>query len=226
VKKYAIIVAGGNGRRMDAAVPKQFMLLSGKPVLMHTIRRFFEADPGTEVIIVLPANETGTWKELCVQHSFDIPHHVAKGGETRFQSVKNALEWVKEKSLIAVHDGARPFVSIDLITRSFSEAEQYGNAVPVIPLNESIRSIANAGNKIADRDSFVMVQTPQCFSSEILVDAYRADYRNEFTDDASVVESLGQSIHLIEGERENIKITFPVDFTIGEAILKRILSGK
>ncbi len=226
MKKYVIIVAGGSGNRMNAGVPKQFLLLSGRPVLMHTIQRFFEADPSANSIVALPQNEISTWKELCAQHSFTISHQIAEGGETRFHSVKNALTMVKEKSIVAIHDGVRPFVSVDLINRSFSEAEKFGNAVPAVPVNDSLRKVEGEHNEIADRSSFVTIQTPQCFGSEILKEAYTADYRDIFTDDANVVEFHGQPIHLMEGERENIKITFPVDLIIGEEILKKNFPGK
>ncbi len=210
---------------MNAGVPKQFLLLSGKLVLMHTIQRFFEADSSAEIIVALPKNEIGTWKELCAEHVFKISHQLTEGGETRFHSVKNALTLVKEKSMVAIHDGVRPFVSVDLINRSFSEAGQFGNAVPAIPVNDSIRKVDADRNEIADRNSLVAIQTPQCFTSETLKEAYATDYRDIFTDDANVVEFHGQSIHLIEGERENFKITYPVDLILGEEILKKF-SGK
>jgi 2-C-methyl-D-erythritol 4-phosphate cytidylyltransferase len=206
---------------MNSGVPKQFLLIAGKPVLMHTMQRFFEADHSVEIILALPKSEINTWKELISKHSFSIPHHVAEGGGSRFHSVKNALAFVKEKSLVAVHDGVRPFVSTGLINRSFSEAEQHGNAVPAIPLSDSLRRVEKGRNEIVDRTSFVSIQTPQCFDSEILKQAYNTEYKTIFTDDAGVVEATGEKIHLIEGERENMKITYPVDLIIGEAVLKK-----
>lgn len=220
MKKYAIIVAGGTGSRMQGDVPKQFMVLSGKPILMHAIQRFFESEADPEIIVVIPKIEIDAWKKRCVDCSFAIPHQVVGGGETRFHSVKNGLNEVKEKSIVAVHDGARPFASKALINRCFIEAEKYGNAVPAIPLNDSMRKVEGNQSEIADRKNFVLIQTPQCFDSEILIKAYQENDQPEFTDDASIVEHSGKMIHLIEGERENIKITYAVDMVIGEAILK------
>jgi 2-C-methyl-D-erythritol 4-phosphate cytidylyltransferase len=226
VKHYVIIVAGGNGNRMKADVPKQFLILGDRPVLMQSLQRFYDADPSTEIIVALPENEIDTWNALCVQHSFTIPHRITKGGETRFHSVKKALEQVKEKSIVAVHDGVRPFADTNLINRCFSEAERYGNAVPAIPVNDSMRKVEDERNEWIDRNSFVIIQTPQCFASEMLKEAYNIEYKSVFTDDAAVVELHGQTIHLTEGERENIKITYPLDLIIGEAILKKKFSDK
>lgn len=220
MKKIAIIVAGGKGKRMNAGIPKQFILLAGLPVLMHCIRCFHESDPGIGLIVVLPENEINAWEGLCNKYSFDIIHKVVAGGETRFHSVKNGLTQVNEKSLVAVHDGARPFPGAALIKNCFSRAEEFGTAVPAIPVNESLRRVEGEENQFADRSSYVLIQTPQCFKSEILLSAYNTNYNKNFTDDASIVEFSGHSIHLIEGERENIKITYPVDIAIGEAILK------
>ena len=222
MKHYAIIVAGGTGSRMNSDVPKQFLLLGGKPILMHTIERFFRADKTIEFIVVIPKNGIDPWKKNCDQHSFTLAHQVIEGGETRFHSVKNGLTAVKEKSIVAIHDGARPFTSNALINSCFSEAEKYGNAVPVIQLNESIRKISGEHSEIADRKSFVIVQTPQCFESEILKKAYTVDHQDIFTDDASVVEFNGIEIYLVQGEPENIKITYPFDLITGESILKKI----
>jgi len=221
MKRYAILVAGGNGNRMNAGMPKQFLLLADKPLLMHTLERFHAADPSVELIVVLPAEEIKTWKSLCVQYACAIPHHVSEGGTTRFQSVKNGLAHVMEKSIVAVHDGVRPFAGSALISRCFSEAEKHGNAVPFIPLDDSIRKVNGDANETADRNSFVIIQTPQCFDSEILKEVYKTDHQNMFTDDASVAEFYGIKIHLTEGEKENIKITFPADLLFGEAILKK-----
>jgi 2-C-methyl-D-erythritol 4-phosphate cytidylyltransferase len=222
LKHYVIIVAAGTGTRMNSGIPKQFLLLAGRPVLMHAIQRFYDADSSVETIVVLPKNEIEAWKQLCLRFSFAISHHVTPGGETRFHSVKAGLEFVKEKSIVAVHDGVRPCVSTSLIKRCFSESEKSGNAVPVIPVNESLRKIKSGKNEIADRNSFVIIQTPQCFSSEIIKEAYLSAYQNIFTDDATVVEFAGQDIHLIEGEKENIKITYPFDLIVGEEILKKL----
>ncbi len=220
MKKYAIIVAGGNGKRMDSNVPKQFMLLAGVPVLMRTIRCFYDCDSSISIVVVIPDNQRAFWKNSCEKYSFRIPHDVVSGGDTRFLSVKNGLDSVNEKSLVAVHDGARPFVTNNLINRCFIEAEKFGNAVPAVSINESIRMVEGNNSEMAEREKFVLIQTPQCFDSEILKSAYRVDDQSVFTDDASVVEHSGKMIHLIKGERENIKITYAVDLVIGEAILK------
>ena len=220
MKQIAIILAGGIGNRMNAGIPKQFMLLGDKPVLMHTINRFHEANSSMEILVVLPENEIKAWEALCQKHSFRIVHKIVDGGETRFHSVKNGLVYMDEKSIVAIHDGARPFASATLINKTFSEAEKFGNAVPAISVNESLRKVVGDKNEIADRSSFVIIQTPQCFQSETLKSAYKSDFKNSFTDDANVVEFVGESIHLIDGERDNNKITFPADLIIGEAILK------
>ena len=226
MKRYAIIVAAGSGSRMNADVPKQFMLLAGKPILMHTIQRFFDSDPSVEIIVVVAKNETGSWKKTCDQFSFSIPHHIVEGGETRFHSVKNGLNAVNEKSIVAIHDGARPFVNKAFINRCFMEAEKNGNAVPAIAISESMRIIKGDISEPANRDAIVLVQTPQCFDSEILKAAYKSDHQAEFTDDATVVEFYGETIHLINGERENIKITYPLDLISGESILKKYFQEK
>ena len=161
MKRYVVIVAGGKGSRMNAGIPKQFILLGGKPVLMHTILRFHEADPSTEIIVVLPGNEINAWKELCNRYSFTIVHKIAEGGDSRFQSVKNGLALVKEKSIVAIHDGARPFASVALINRCFSSAEEFVNAVPSIPVNESLREVKGKQNKTADSNLYVVIQTPR-----------------------------------------------------------------
>lgn len=226
MKHYAIIVAAGSGNRMNADIPKQFMLLASKPILMHTIQRFFEADPFVEIIVVVSKNEIDSWKKTCEQFSFTIPHLMQEGGETRFHSVKKGLNAVNKKSIVAIHDGARPFVNKTLINRCFMEAEKHGNAVPAIPVNESMRRVEGDHSEPADRSAYVLIQTPQCFDSEILKDAYDTDHKNIFTDDASVVEFHGETIHLISGERENIKITYPHDLIIAESILKKYFPEK
>jgi 2-C-methyl-D-erythritol 4-phosphate cytidylyltransferase len=226
MKHDVIIVAGGSGNRMMSAVPKQFVLLGGRPILMHTIQRFFHADSSARIIVVLPGSEIGTWKELCKKYNFQISHELTAGGETRFHSVQNGLKLVTEKSVVAVHDGARPFAGVSFIRTCFSEAEKSGNAVPAIPVNESIRRLVGDQSSVTDRSSFRIIQTPQCFSSEVLKEAYKTGFQNNFTDDASVVEFYGEKIHLVEGEQQNIKITYPVDLLIGEAILKEYFPEK
>jgi 2-C-methyl-D-erythritol 4-phosphate cytidylyltransferase len=221
MKYYAIIVAGGKGTRMKSSVPKQFMLLAGKPVLMYSIESFFKAIPEIEIIVVLPEKEILSWKKLCKKYSFRIPFKVVEGGKTRFHSVKNGLNEIKDKGIVAVHDGVRPLASVPLIKDCFKEAKKNGNAVPAIAVNESLRKIKGKRNRIADRNSIVVIQTPQCFHAAILKQAYDVSYSNVFTDDASVIEQYKGKIHLIPGEKKNIKITTEEDLLFAEALLNK-----
>jgi 2-C-methyl-D-erythritol 4-phosphate cytidylyltransferase len=227
VKKYAIIVGGGSGTRMNTAVPKQFMLLDGKPILMHSIAKFAEADPEIEIIVVLRQDQIDFWKQLCIGHNFPVPHSLAAGGETRFHSVKNGLELVTEQGIVGVHDSARPLVSIKTIQTAFKTTEMYGNAVPAIPITDSIRQIDSGLSIAVDRTKYCATQTPQCFLSDILKNAYGQEYKYTFTDDASIVEAFGEKIHLIDGNSDNIKVTTPKDLIIVESLLnnKRSLSS-
>ena len=219
MSNYVIIVAGGTGTRMNAGMPKQFISIAGKPILMHTLEKFFAADRAMKIILVLPANEISEWKNLCTQHNFTVEHEIVKGGETRFHSVKNGLERVGEHGVVGVHDGVRPLLSVSMINNCFSEAAKKGNAVPCMPLRESVRRVNVSENQAMNRNELVAIQTPQCFSVASLKKAYLADYKSAFTDDASVVEAMGEKINLTEGEEENIKITFPVDLAVAEALL-------
>lgn len=219
MKKFAIIVAGGSGTRMKSEVPKQFMLLQGRPVLMHTLQRFFDEDPKTVLILVLAANLRNEWEQLCQQFDFRLSHQLADGGETRFHSVKNGLSLVPEQVLVAVHDAARPLVSIDTIRRTFERAEVKGNASPFIPVADSMRTGTPEDNKAVDRSKFLIIQTPQTFQSTLLKKAFELDYSPLFTDDASVLEAAGHAIHLVDGNRSNIKITTPDDFRLAEMYL-------
>jgi 2-C-methyl-D-erythritol 4-phosphate cytidylyltransferase len=220
LKRFAIIVGGGSGTRMNTPVPKQFMLLDSKPVLQHTLLKFAEADPEMVLIVVLRPDQTGFWKELCTQYQFTVPHQLAEGGETRFQSVKNGLQLITEDGIIGIHDAARPLVSIKTISTAFKAAEMYGNAVPAIPLQDSIRQIVSGQSIAVDRTKYCAIQTPQCFEATLLKQAYEQEYKYTFTDDASVVEAAGGKIHLIDGNSDNIKITTPRDLIIADAILK------
>ncbi len=220
--RFVLIVAGGNGKRIGSEVPKQFLVLAGKPLLMHTIERFRKFDPSISVITVLPANQLIFWKELQEKYSFTIPHRVVKGGESRFYSVRNGLELVREDSLVAIHDGVRPFVSIDTIKRCFDSAEKLGNAIPVISPADSLRMITSQGSKPVSRMHVRQVQTPQVFRSGLIKQAYLQEFRQEFTDDATVLERMGETINLVEGNRENIKITNPEDLLISEALFKTV----
>lgn len=223
MKLYAVIVAGGHGKRMGSELPKQYLELAGKPVLMHTLERFKAFDKSIELITVLPENQLRFWAELQKKYSFDIPHTIVKGGKARFYSVRNGLRFVDNQGLVAIHDGVRPFVSIDTIRRCFQMAEKLGNAVPVISPTESMRIVSDTGSAPINRLKVKIVQTPQVFNAGIIKKAYLQDYLPEFTDDASVLEKTGIGINLIEGNRENIKITTPEDLVISSALLPGIL---
>lgn len=221
MKKHTIIVAGGSGQRMNSEVPKQFLLLNNLPILMHTINRFYDFDKENNIILVLPESQINYWKDLCTKHNFIINHTIAIGGETRFHSVKSGLAIIpsNEESLVAVHDGVRPFVKISVIQNCFETASKTGNAIPVIACNDSVRVTSLTGSKIINRDAIKLVQTPQVFKNTILQRAYQTAFSVEFTDDASVVEKLGEQIHLVDGNEENIKITRPLDLKIAEKVL-------
>jgi len=228
MEKYVIIVAGGKGLRMGADLPKQFIPIGGKPVLMYTMQAFYDWDPTIELILVLSEEHQEYWKMLCKELNNRISHHIVNGGNTRFHSVKNALDYLseelgisperKKKGWIAVHDGVRPFPAGEVINNCFNSAEQVGNAVPVIPIVDSIRVITEEGSYPVDRSELYAVQTPQVFHSDILMNAYLQEYSPGFTDDASVVEAYGTNIHIVPGNRENIKITTPFDLLVAKAI--------
>jgi len=219
LKKHIIIVAGGSGTRMNSAIPKQFLELHGKPVLMHSIEIFVKAIPEINIILVLPLSYRKEWETLCKKHNFTIPFQLADGGETRFHSVKNGLTLVPENALVGIHDAARPLVNIKTIINAFETAEQKGNASPAIQINESLREVKGNKNKAVDRSTIFVIQTPQCFQSNLIKKAFLQEYSQSFTDDASVLEAMGEKINLIEGNRENIKITTPLDLIIAEAIM-------
>lgn len=222
VKKTVIIVAGGCGQRMGTDIPKQFLLVCGMPVLMHTLERFYSYDPQLRILLVLPDNYRQVWEELCEEYFFSVPHEVVSGGAQRFHSVKAALALCEENSLIAIHDGVRPLVSVQTITSSFDLALQTGSAVPVISPDESIRIIQNGSSQSIHRNNVKLVQTPQVFRSDILQQAYQTDYQEQFTDDASVVEHAGFQVHLCEGNPENIKITHAIDLELAGLFLNAV----
>lgn len=218
--KSVIIVAGGSGLRMGSDIPKQFLPLRGLPVLMHTVRTFNAFDPDMQIVIVLAKSQHGRWRELCRQHSFTIPHILAEGGETRFHSVRNGLSCLGREGLIGVHDGVRPFVSSDVIRRCYEAAAEHGAAIPVVPVNETVRRLSPDGTSVTvDRSAYRLVQTPQVFDARLLHEAYSVACSSAFTDDASVVEASGHGIFLVEGNRENIKLTTPFDLLVAEALL-------
>jgi 2-C-methyl-D-erythritol 4-phosphate cytidylyltransferase len=219
---YVVIVAGGSGKRMGAEVPKQFLELAGRPVLMHTIERFKTFSESIEIITVLPENQLRHWLELQKKYSFTVPQTIVKGGSSRFLSVRNGLKFVNVPGIVAIHDGVRPFVSIDTIRRCFSAAEKLGNAIPTISPIESLRIITESGSRPVDRFHVKQIQTPQVFSADLIKKAYLQEYKTEFSDDATVLENIGEKINLIEGNRENIKITNPEDLLISKALLETI----
>ena len=217
-KRYALIVAGGRGLRMGADLPKQFLLLAGRPVLMHTIARF--APHVDAIVLVLPADHHAYWQELCRKYDFAISHRVVAGGDTRFASVRNGLEVVPDGVLVAVHDGVRPLVSAETIDICFRVAAEVGAAAPCRTLTESLRYYAADGNFAVDRSRYVTVQTPQTFRSEWLREAYGKAYEERFTDDCSVYEHhFGRPVTLIAGNPENIKLTTPIDLSLAELLL-------
>jgi 2-C-methyl-D-erythritol 4-phosphate cytidylyltransferase len=217
---HVIIVAGGSGLRMGASVPKQFLLLQGKPVLMHTIERFAGAMSDINIILVLPENHHETWNALVIKHKFQIKHALTTGGKTRFDSVKNGLKLV-DTGIVGVHDGVRPFVNDSTIERCYETALRLGSAVPVIDMNDSLRIINDDLNSQAvDRSKYKIVQTPQCFNVEEMKQAFEREDSPEFTDCASVMERAGNIIHLTEGNSENIKITKASDLILAEALMK------
>jgi 2-C-methyl-D-erythritol 4-phosphate cytidylyltransferase len=220
LKLTAIIVAGGSGTRMQSEIPKQFLNVSGTPLLMHTINNFFSFDKHIKLVVVLPETQISFWKELCSNHQFDILHEVVAGGETRFHSVKNGLSFAGPHELVMIHDGVRPFVSHTTIENCIRMAKSEGNAVPAISINESVRQIDEYGNYIVDRTKLKLIQTPQVFHSEILIRAYQESFDDRFTDDASVVESIGYKINLVEGNPENIKITTRLDLMMASLLVQ------
>jgi len=220
MKRYVLIVAGGKGLRMGMDLPKQFLPIAGKPVLMHTLERFYQWDRLAEIILVLPEEHQFYWKMLCEEIGFQLPHTIANGGLTRFESVRNGLAFVQEPGLIAVHDGVRPFVTVEVIKSCFARAAITGTAIPVLQMVDSIRELGADGKSApVDRSRFVAVQTPQVFRSDILLESYKNPFRPEFTDDASVVEAGGYTIYTVKGNTENIKITSPTDLLVAKAFL-------
>lgn len=220
MKKNVIIVAGGKGLRMGNDLPKQFIPIGGKPVLMRTIEAFYRFDQDINIILVLPVSHQDYWKSLCEEYNFSIEHLIANGGETRFHSVKNGLALVTN-GLVGVQDGVRPFGSVEMIKRCFDAAREYPAVIPVIDSTDSLREVVDEDkSRIVDRSKIRLVQTPQVFDLNVLKKAYQTDFKETFTDDASVVEAMGVNVHLVKGEVTNIKITTPLDLKIGELIIR------
>jgi 2-C-methyl-D-erythritol 4-phosphate cytidylyltransferase len=223
MQKSVIIVAGGAGKRMGGDIPKQFIEIGGKPVLMHTILRFFDFDSNIFIVLVLPFHQIETWNLLCSQHRFMLPHQIVAGGDERYNSVKNGLEKISDNQLVAIHDGVRPLVSRETISKSYQLAEIYGSAVPSVPVKESLREVLEGKNRPVDRRNFYLIQTPQTFKSSLIKQAYQKPYNPLFTDDASVFEAAGNEVHLFEGNIENIKITTPTDLKIAAILLNEVI---
>ena len=219
MEKYVIIVAGGSGKRMGGEMPKQFLLVAGKPILMHTVEAFARADEGFKFILVLPEAHFSTWHSLVNEYNFTIPVTLVAGGAERFFSVKNALVHVPNGALVAVHDGVRPFASKETILEAFAVAAEKGSAVPVIDEVDSLRRVQAGESQAVNRSEYKRVQTPQVFQSTILQEAYNQEFSAFFTDDASVVESIGETITLTTGNVENIKITTPHELLLAEALI-------
>lgn len=220
MKKYAIIVAGGKGIRMKADIPKQFLMLQNKPVLMHTLETISNSGMVDHLVVVLPAEQIPRWRELCNDYRCTIPHEVVAGGAKRFFSVKNGLKQVPNDCLVAVHDGVRPFVAKAVIEETFRKAQEHGAAIPVLPVDESLRKLDKDGASTpVARQEYALVQTPQVFVSDLLKKAYQEDYIPKFTDDATVVENIGHRIWLTEGNRSNIKITTPFDLKVASLLV-------
>jgi len=218
---YVIIVAGGKGLRMGSDIPKQFLPIGGKPVLMRTLERFRAYDDALQIILVLPEAQQAYWRELCGQYHFDVEYQLANGGQTRFHSVQNGLALVPDEAegVVGVHDGVRPFPSIEVIRNCYDTARTKKAVIPVIPVVETVRHLEGDKSVTVPRGDYRLVQTPQTFDIQLLKAANRQPYNDGFTDDASVVESYGFEITLVEGNRENIKITTPYDLKIAEVLL-------
>jgi 2-C-methyl-D-erythritol 4-phosphate cytidylyltransferase len=219
MQKIAVIVAGGTGQRMGTSTPKQFLLLHGKPLLYHTIQRFLETWSGLTIILVLPEEHINAGNEIVADLHAGTRVSITKGGDSRYQSVKNGLALIQEQSVVFVHDGVRCFVTSDLIKRCYEQALEKGTAIPAIAATDSIRIVQENHHEVIDRNRVRIIQTPQTFLSEILIPAFDKPYEERFTDEATVVEASGKEIYLIEGEHTNIKITRPVDLLIAEQMI-------
>ena len=219
---YVIIVAGGKGLRMGSDIPKQFLPIGGKPVLMRTLERFREYSKDLKIILVLPEAQQDYWQELCKKYNFEVEYQLANGGQTRFHSVQNGLALVPDdaEGVVGVHDGVRPFPAVEVIRNCYETARTAKAVIPVIPVVETVRHLEGEGSVTVPRGDYRLVQTPQTFDIQLLKAANRQPYNDGFTDDASVVESYGHAITLVEGNRENIKITTPYDIVVAEALCK------
>ncbi len=215
-------MAGGSGNRFNSVIPKQFLELNGRPILMHSIEAFYQYQHTIEIIVVLPFDQIEFWQTMCKKHQFFVKHQLVAGGSERYFSVKNGLQFVSPENLVAIHDGVRPLIDKSTIENCYKTAENEGNAIPVIDLTDSVREIQADGTSLhVDRKNYKLIQTPQVFRSTLILEAYKKGFSENFTDDASVLEAMTPgSIRLIKGNRQNIKITTPEDLIYAEAIIK------
>ncbi len=221
MSQYVIIVAAGHGQRMAAALPKQFLLVHGKPILQHTIEKFYNYNREIEIVVVLNEAYIQYWKDYCDENGIKISINIVIGGEQRFHSVKNGIAAIADKQgVVAIHDAARPLVDNATIANCFQTASEKGNAIPVISPSDSLRVSHNGSTRMVNREDYYLVQTPQCFEINMLRKAYQQNYQQSFTDDASVVETIGEKINLVQGNRENFKITIASDLKIVEMLLR------
>jgi len=213
MNRYAVIVAAGSGMRMGAPIPKQFLEVGGRPILMHTLNRFVAFDASIRLVVVLHPDYIEFWRSLCEKHDYSVPHSIVSGGSERFFSVQKAIQSLvdTEEAIVGIHDAVRPMVSVATLERCYATAQETGSAVPCVSVNDSMRIVDADGNRSINRSSLRIIQTPQCFRLNLLRRAFTQEYNTAFTDDASVVEALGESIELVEGNRENIKVTTPED---------------
>jgi 2-C-methyl-D-erythritol 4-phosphate cytidylyltransferase len=213
MNRYAVIVAAGSGMRMGAPIPKQFLEVGGRPILMHTLNRFVAFDASIRLVVVLHPDYIEFWRSLCEKHDYSLPHSIVSGGSERFFSVQKAIQSLvdTEEAIVGIHDAVRPMVSVATLERCYATAQETGSAVPCVSVNDSMRIVDADGNRSINRSSLRIIQTPQCFRLNLLRRAFTQEYNTAFTDDASVVEALGESIELVEGNRENIKVTTPED---------------
>ncbi|MBC7651007.1 MAG: 2-C-methyl-D-erythritol 4-phosphate cytidylyltransferase [Deinococcales bacterium] len=220
MKKFAVIVAGGNGLRMGSSLPKQFLLLQNKPLLWHTITTFFNAYAHIDIILVLPKSHLDIGKQIAATFANAHQITIVEGGETRFNSVKNGLAFVAPNAIVFVHDGVRCLVNVALVQRCFQQAVSKGSAIPAVAATDSIRIVHDTDTTVTNRNNIRIIQTPQTFKSDLLLAAFNQDFKDSFTDEATVVEAYGEKIFLIDGDYNNIKITRPIDLIIAEKILE------
>ena len=220
MKKYAVIVAGGSGTRMGNAIPKQFLLLKGKPVLWYTIDSFLRAYEDMNIILVLPKDHVKKGEKIINQLNAETRIVIVEGGTTRFDSVKLGLQKITDEAVVFVHDGVRCLISVPLIRRCYSQAIEKGSAIPAVAATDSIRIVRNGSHYVNERQEVRIVQTPQTFLSKIILPAFEQSYQDSFTDEATVVEANGSTVFLTEGEYDNIKITRPIDLLVAERIIE------